>query len=255
MSALALARLSLFEIVRQRYTLLPIVLTVGLVLAGTVPTPSMMVNGQAVSPDAAQLVQVAYGILTVAGMGLGALVGAGMLAPEIERGTVLLLVTKPLPRFGVLLGKALGALVFLVGCFALWGLVLAAIVALRGSPAMATATFGGMLAGAAPAALMLGVAMAFSARWPTGGALGLTFVAWAFAGLASLLRNLAWEQLPVLVRVAREASWLVPWTELMRLPGALAFGPAPSSTTLLALVTIPAWVVLAIGLFSRRDLS
>lgn len=254
-SALALARLSLHEIVRQRYTLLPIVLTVGLAIAGTLPVPGLMVNGAPVQADAAQMVQVAYGVLTFAGMGLGALVGAGMLAPEIERGTVLLLVTKPLSRAGVVLGKALGALAFLVVCFALWGLVLASILALRGSADIALAAFGGMVAGVAPAALMLGVAMAFSSRWPTGGALGLTFCAWALAGLASLLRNLAWESMPALVRVGREASWLVPWTELMRLPGALAFGPAPEGLAYAALLAIPVWVGLAVALFSRRDLS
>jgi ABC-type transport system involved in multi-copper enzyme maturation permease subunit len=255
MSALALARLSLHEIARQRYTLLPIVLTVALAVAGTLPTPSLMVNGNPVYPGADQLVQIAYGVLTFAGMGLGALVGAGMLAPEIERGTVLLLVTKPMARAWVVLGKALGGLAFLVACFLVWGLVLAGLLALRGAPELAPAALGGMVAGVAPSALMLGVAMAFSSRWPTGGALGLTFCAWALAGLASLLRNLAWESLPALVRIAREASWLVPWTDLMRLPSALAFGPAPDGWVYLALLAIPAWVGLAIALFSQRDLG
>ncbi|MFN3432249.1 MAG: ABC transporter permease [Candidatus Sericytochromatia bacterium] len=255
MSALALARLSLYEIVRQRYALLPILLAVGLALAGTVSSPSLSVNGQALYPEAAQLIQVAIGLLSFAGMGLGALVGAGMLAPEIERGTALLLVTKPLPRAGVLLGKAAGAVAFLIGCFAAWGLVLGAIVALRGVPGLALQAFGGMLAGVLPATLMLAVAVAFSARWAMGAALALTFCAWALAGLATLLRHLAWEELPAIVRVARESAWLVPWSDMMRLPGELAFGPAPATATWLALLAIPAWVAIAVALFWRRDLG
>lgn len=254
MSLLTLARLSLLEILRQRYALLPVLLAIGLALAGSLPNPTMMVNGMPVSPDPKQLLQVAYGLLTLAGMGLGALVGAGLLAPEIERGTVLLLVTKPVSRAGVVLGKALGALAFLVACFAAWGLVLAVLVAWHATPALAPTAFLGALAGVPSAALLLGVAMACSARLPSGGAMALTFCAWALAGIASAMRNLSWEQLPLLVRVGREAAWLVPWTDMVQLPNAV-FGPAPGMLTWAGLIAIPAWAGVAIGLFARRDLG
>jgi ABC-type transport system involved in multi-copper enzyme maturation permease subunit len=255
MTAWTLARLSLLEITRQRYAWLPVLLAIALVLAGTLSAPTIHVNGADMAPGPDQLLPVANGLLALAGMGLGALVGAGLVAPELERGTVLLLVTKPISRAGMLLGKALGALAFLAASFGAWALIIALLVAWRASPSLAPAAFGAMFAGLAPAALMLAVAAAASTRLASGVSVAIATALWAACGLASLLRNLEWAQLPLMVRVAREASWVVPWTELLKLPGAFGIGSPVPTVAIAALLAIPAWITLAVGLFARRDLG
>lgn len=257
MAIVTLVRLTLLELWRQRLGIVPIVILVLILLAGLIHgNGEVQLNGQAVAFSAREIGMGTFGLIQFCGSVLGVIAGASAIAPEIDRGTVLLLATKPVPRWGMLLGKALGTFAFLVLSCLVWGIAIAAIGGVRsGTEYIQPLLIGSWMAVLSPL-LIAAMAICFSTRMPTMGALAASLFAWmlsaAAAPLVGLKNSPGYEAVGW---VAQGITTILPFKDISSLASALAFGPAPSGAEWAGLLAILGWLVVAMGLFSRRNLS
>ncbi len=251
MSLLALARLALIELWRHKLALLPIGLAALMVLLAFLPEGEPAV----VAADAFTY-DIGVTIVPFFGVFVAVLAGGGLLAGEVERGTALLLATKPVSRAGIVAGKALGAFGFIAGSFALWAAVLAGVSLLRFSPAVAAGVGLATLAGALVAFLYAAIAIAASTRLPATGAIAAGGLAWFAVTVAGGVMkfeeaaNLVW-----VVGAARLLRWIIPSEHLGAWAALIGAGGSPTPVQLIALLAIPAWLGLAAALFASRDLG
>lgn len=256
MTLVTLVRLTLLELWRQRQGILPVLVLLLLTTMALLPVPEISANGEALRIRAQDVAGGAFRVLQFFGVFLGLLVGAGLVAGEVERGTILLLATKPVPRWQLLLGKTLGAFLFILASFAAWGAVLALLVGFRLSVSDVLPTFGGTLVGALVAWLFAAIAICGSTRLPTMGAMGTGLLVWLLGSSApNLIRLKEMAGYEWVGRVSEVVATVVPVGRLDALSGALAFGPPPPAQDWLYLAAIPAWLVVAGLLFQRRNLS
>lgn len=256
MSLTTLMRLTLLELWRQRIAFAPLAVLILLVFGGLLPNPEVAVDGEALQFAGSEVAGAVLKVLQFLGVVVGLVVGAGLVASEVERGTVLLLATKPVPRWLLVLGKAAGAFAFLLIAFALWGAALSAIIGVRIDAGAVGQTFLGSLLGVLPAWLFVAVSLAYSTRLPAMGAMAAGLFTWILAGVAPNLVGLKEMAAYRLIGQAAEVvTWILPGSQLDGLSSALTFGPAPAWEQMAAIAAIPAWLVLAMLLFQRRDLS
>lgn len=256
MSLVTLMRLTLLELWRQRIALAPLAVLIFLVFTGLLPTPEVAVNEEPFRLSASEVAGTVFKVLQFFGVVVALVVGAGLVASEVERGTVLLLATKPVPRWLLVVGKGLGAFAFLLVVFALWGVVLATIIGLRIDANAVGTTLLGTLIGVLPAWLFAAIALAYSTRLPALAAMAAGLFTWILASVAPnmvALKEMA--SYRFIGQTAEVVTWILPSAQLDGLSKALTFGPAPVWQDLAALVAIPAWLVLAALLFQRRSLS
>ena len=251
MKILALARLALIELWRHKLAFLPIG------LAGLLALIAFLPEGEPASRAVdAFTYDIAVTILPVFGAFVGVLAGGGLLAGEVERGTAMLLVTKPVGRAGVVAGKALGAFGFVIGAFALWALVLGAVSALRFPPPVALGVALATLGCALEACLYTAIAIAASTRLPATGAIAVAGLAWFAVVLAgAALKFKAFVGAALVQALAQGLRTVVPSEHLGAWPTLLAAGTAPTTVQVIALIAIPAWLGVAAIAFSTRDLG
>ncbi|HEY9724788.1 MAG TPA: ABC transporter permease subunit [Oscillatoriaceae cyanobacterium] len=251
-----IVRLTLLELWRQRLAFAPIAIAVVMAViavtfanAGDKAAPLLLSQSR-------ELAQGVYGMLGFLGTLLGLLAGAGLVSTEIERGTVLLLAIKPLPRWLLMLGKAVGAFAFLLASFALWGvfLLIQAWLHMPGMPL--GALFIGLLLSTLVPILFAAVALFYSTFLPTMGAAAAALFTWVAASIAPNLIVL--EQDPHTAwagYLADGISRVLPLDALRTLAIALPFGDGLTRAQGLELLTIPGWIVLAMVVFQRRNLG
>lgn len=251
MSLLALARLALIELWRHKLALLPIGLAALMALLAFVPEVE-----PAAVPAEAFTYDIGVTIVPFFGVFVAVLAGGGLLAGEIERGTALLLATKPVSRSGIVAGKALGAFAFIAASFALWAAVLTAISLLRFPLAVAVGVGLATLAGALVPFLYAAIAIAASTRLPATGAIAAGGLAWfAVTVAAGVIKFEEVANLAMVVGAAKLLRFLVPAEHLGAWPAVIGAGGSPTAVQLIALAAIPAWLALAAGSFATRDLG
>lgn len=254
MRVLVTAWLALLELWRGRLAFLPLVVAV---LAGLVCMARVEVNGAAMAADTV-IGSVAWGLATqvlpVVGELVAVLAGAGAIAGEVERGTVLLLATK-LPRWALVLGKALGVYAFVLASFAVWTAVLVGVSLAHGAGQAGPLVVAGLL-GALPALFAASLAVALSARATTQGAIAGTVVCFLIRGVAGMLLGLnALASHPIWQGLTRAVQVAMPTDRLGEVATLVALGRPLDAAQTGSLVAPIAWLALAMGLFATRDLA
>lgn len=247
-------RLTLLELWRQRLAFAPI--AVAVVMAVVAVTFANVPASRMSPADARELATGAYSMLGFLGTLIGLLAGAGLVSNEIERGTVLLLATKPLPRWLLLFGKALGAWAFVVLSYALWGAILVLQAALHMPGMPLGALFSGLLLTALAPCLFAAVALFYSTFLPTMGAVAAGLFTWVAASIAPNLVSFKTQDHGAWIGyVADAVTRVLPVDALRALAIVVPFGDGMSQAQGWALLALPGWVLLAMLVFQRRSLG
>jgi ABC-2 type transport system permease protein len=277
-----LARMTYREAVRRHIVLTGLVLGVCFLVIFSVGFHFIYANMSQPNPKmpaAAQLIGMAEGVnfLTLAGLyavtflsvAMGALLGADTLAGEINSGTIQTIVTKPIRRTDVVLGKWLGfaLLLALYSLLMSGGTILSVLIQAGHSPP-------NILSGLAliyfESLLIMTISLAFSSGLSglaTGGVVfglyGLAFIGGWIEQIGSLLQN------QTAVKVGIVTSLIIPSESLWRraayemqtpLSGALGMSPfgttsVPSNLMLIyAVIYLVVALALAVNTFRNRDL-
>lgn len=258
MTSLTLMRLTLTEMWRQRMALIPTVLACLMLSLGFIELTD---PPAATLPMAEQLTHeipwaLATQVLPGIGMFLGMLAGAGIIANEIERGTMLLLASKPISRWGLVLSKAAGAFAFLFAGFAVWGLILGALWAFKTHIGVLPPIWAATVLGCLPACLFAAIAIAASTRVPAMAASSLAFLAFVSNLVATGILNLG--EVPFFERIkplAYAIKRAVPSEKLGEVGNYVALGTPLTADHGWALLAIAGWLAVAVALFQRRDLN
>jgi len=207
--------------------------------------------------------------VTFLSIAMGALMGADTLAGEINSGTIQTIVTKPIRRSDVVLGKWLG-FAWLLGLYFLLiagGIVLSVFLQTGYIPSHLT---GGLALIYLEALLIMTISLACSSTFSalaTGGIVfglyGLAFIGGWIEQFGAILHN------PTAVKVGIIASLIIPSESLwrraafeMQSPLASSLGMSPFGTTSVpsplmvayALIYLLGTLTIAVRIFNRRDL-
>lgn len=248
MRLLAITRMTLGELRHGKLIVLPLTVAVAIVLVA-----ANIENPQAWGSD---LLRGMWTGLGVVGALTAILAASGAVSAEIERGTMLLLASRPVSRTTIVLGKALGVALYLTACVALWAVAMAASIGTQLDTGT-WATFGGTMLVALPVLLAAAVALTASTVFPTRGAIGGTLALWFAASIvASIpLASVKPENADRVDLAQRVTGWLIPMRRLDSFPEAV-LGGGVSSGAWVALLVVGAWVALAVLLFGlRRSLA
>ena len=277
-----LARMTFREAVRRRIVLTGLVLGTCFLIIFSVGFHMIYISASEATAKAGQLVsRVAQSeginFLILAGLyavtflsvAMGALLGADTLAGEISSGTIQTVVTKPIRRSDVVLGKWLGfaLLLALYSLLMSGGTVLSVFVQAGYSPPNLLA---GVVLIYLEALLIMTISLAFSSALPglaTGGVVfglyGLAFIGGWIEQFGSLIQN------QTAVKVGIVTSLIIPSEALWRraafemqtpLSGALGMSPfgtisVPSTLMIVyAVLYLVVALAAAINTFQHRDL-
>jgi ABC-type transport system involved in multi-copper enzyme maturation permease subunit len=200
-------------------------------------------------------------------------IGSGLIATEVSRGTVLALAVRPVNRTVIVLSKYLAAWLYLSGLMLVWGLLTGGIWFVRsGEAGMFVDALLYSLVSCLVIALFLALATTMSVLVARVLAILLPFMLWVGAriaggvilfysdpeGLPDILRKFDW-----VVDAARAYGYAVPKGTLEQwasdvtgtLPGAdvsLQTATATTGHVTAAIAVTVGWVVLACVLFARR---
>lgn len=282
-----LARMTFREAVRRRIVLTGVVLGVCFLIifaAGfhfiisQIGTSAANLSAQSNSPGLARIARTeGINLLLLAGLyavtflsvAMAALLGADTLAGEISSGTIQTIVTKPIRRSDVVLGKWLG----FVGLLALYVLLMAGGAVL--SVLIQTGyTPDHLVAGLAliylEAALIMTISLACSSAFPALATGGIVFGLWGLSFIGGWIEQFgSLLQIPTAVKVGIITSLIIPSESLWRraafemqtpLAGALGMSPfgtiSVPSLLMIAYAVIYLFASLAVSvrIFQRRDL-
>lgn len=244
----AITRLTLAELRHSKLLVLPLTVAIALALvAANIKNPNAYGDGLLVG---------AWSGLGIVGALIGILAASSLVSSEVERGTMLLLASRPVSRATIVLGKALGIAIYLVLCALLWAVTLAV-----GLGASMDAGSGAAFAGALLAlpAMLLGamIALVASTVFPTRGAIGASLALWfAAAIVASIPLSAVKAGNRDRVELAQSVlGWALPGERLGAFSDA-ALGIAVPASSWLALAVVGAWLGAAVVLLQlRRSLA
>ncbi|HVN15475.1 MAG TPA: ABC transporter permease [Anaerolineales bacterium] len=277
-----IARMTFREAVRRRIVLTGLILGICFLLIFSIGFHMIYVNATHPNPDIPQVAQrlaEAEGVnfVTLAGLyavtflsvAMGALLGADTLAGEINSGTIQTIVTKPVKRSDVVLGKWLGFAGLLVSYSLLMsgGTVLSVFIQARYSPPNLLA---GLVLIYLEALLIMTVSLACSSAMPglaTGGVVfglyGLGFIGGWIEQIGAVLHYTTAVKVGIVTSliIPSEALWRRASFE-MQTPLAAALGISPlgaiSVPSILMVVYAIVYLVLAlaaaVNIFQNRDL-
>ena len=282
-----LARMTFREAIRRRIVLTGVVLGVCFLIIFTagfhfiisqIGTSAANLSAQSNSPGLARIARTeGINLLLLSGLyavtflsvAMAALLGADTLAGEISSGTIQTIVTKPIRRSDVVLGKWLG----FVGLLALYVLLMA------GGTVLSVLVQTGyipdhLVAGLAliylEAALIMTISLACSSAFPALATGGIVFGLWGLSFIGGWIEQFgSLLQIPTAVKVGIITSLIIPSESLWRraafemqtpLAGALGmslFGTISVPSLLMvayAVIYLFASLAVSIRIFQRRDL-
>ena len=245
---LAITRLTLQELRSSRLIVLPLTIVVALALvAANVENPNAYGTG---------FVEGLWTSLGVFGVLVAILAASGSVSNEIERGTMLLLATRPISRLAIFAGKAIGVSTYLLLCVLAWAVTLS--IGLGDQLDIGRwATFHGAMYALAPALLAAAMSLACSVWFPTRGAIGTTAAVFLAAAIVAAIPLDAVRPRNVeRVQLAQDVlGWVVPIGRLDDLQ-AYAIDQSPQAGATAALLVVGAWFVVgAVLLSARRSLA
>lgn len=181
-ATLAIARSTIAELLRQRLLIVPII---GVVLSLLALGGTLLISDGPVELERAEAEVLAWtsGIAAAIGGAIYAIiVGASLIAREISSGTLLMLAVRPIPRWQIVAGRALGAAVFIVVALLGTVLVYGAVASLvTGMLAPFEEPLEGLASGLPAVLLALCVGIAFSVQARATAAIGSAVGVCAFA--------------------------------------------------------------------------
>lgn len=251
---LALARNTYRETVRDRIFYL--VAVFGFVmLASTAVLSPLTVGAQAkIMTDVGLAAMVVFGLLVVV------FVGSSMVRKEMEKGTIVTILAKPVGRREYLVGKFVGLNLTLTAMLAVMALMFAGLLFLAPgefSPRFLAAVYLAFL----ELTLINAVAVFFSTCVSSVLAAVFTLGAFVVGHLSEALREFGRMQAgPLQERMADAVYYLVPNLEVFNVRGAVVHGdPVGASHLLWATVYGVGWtlllLILAGGVFARKELK
>lgn len=254
MRLLAIAHLTLLELWRQRTHWG--FLLVGLILAlpALMPAQGLSINGSTPMAEA-----VAGGLLSFAqfiALFLAIASTAGLVSGDTERGTVLLLASKPLRRPTLLLGKLFGGGAYLTLAWLGWGLVAAGALSFKFGPEHFAPVFLGFLASSLISWLVVAFTLFWSTWLPAGATMGLAVLSYMLLGAAPQAAE-AMEAMgkPMAAAVLTWLGRALPAGLLADHAKALLQGMPIEPTAWWPLLLILAWWAAAALVYARRDLG
>ncbi len=245
MKLLAITGLTLRELRHSKLVVLPLTVAIALVLvAANIQNPELYGD---------KLLQGSWTGLAFMGALVGILAASSLVSSEIERGTMLLLAARPVPRSSIVLGKALGIAVYLALCALLWAVTLAAGLG-RETEAGAAVAFAGALVALAPMLLGAVLALTASTVFPTRGAIGATLAVWLAAAIvAAIPLGAVKPENRDRVDVAQDLlGWVIPTGRLGELREGV-LGMSVSGSAWGALLVPALWLGAATVLLARRS--
>jgi ABC-type transport system involved in multi-copper enzyme maturation permease subunit len=244
MRTLAITRVTLLELRHSKLVVLPLTVAIALALvAANIENPNVLGNS---------LLEGMWGGLAAVGALLAILTASGVIAGDIERGTMQLMAARPVSRGQILAGKLIGVAVYLAVCVTVWAVVLAVGLG-RQLDAGAWATFQGTLLVGVAMALAASVAVTSSVLFPTRGAIGTSLAVWfAVTIVAAIpLSSVRPENVERVELAQLITGWAIPVERLGELPGIAIDQPLPDGTVF-AIAVIGAWVAAATLLLTLR---
>jgi ABC-type transport system involved in multi-copper enzyme maturation permease subunit len=271
MATLTLAGLTIREALRRRITLgASVICALFLAMIYVVQTMRPGRRGIEIEPEiqAAMLAWFGLGLIKFFSAVLGIALASGAVSSELERGTLYAILSKPLRRFEVIIGKWLGLVIIIVVNFALWSLLVWIGVQLR-DPGPHPSVVKALALAVVYPLLFLTLALWFSTFCSNVLGTALCVIAVGIGWQEGLMYRLGQVfELESLTRFSLTASYLVPigrlhrWviqTADLRLPfgimgGALMEERPPVTWDLIYIALyLAAVLVLAVVTFQRRD--
>ncbi|HEY9856805.1 MAG TPA: ABC transporter permease [Stenomitos sp.] len=254
MKMLTLVRMTLVEQWRQKTPWGFLAVAVLMLLPAFLPLQAISINGQAAAGDALR-----GGLLHFAqfvALFLAAALTSSLLPAELERGTILLLVTKPLSRFEVLLGKGLAAGLWMLAAWTCWGVIAALALSIKLGSSLFLPTLFGFVASSLVSWVVVAFTLFASCLAPATTALVATVFAWILSMAARQLAPVAETMGSSMnARLLEAVSWVLPIGWLTETAERLSLGSAPGGSLALAFGLMAFWGLAAFGVFARRDLS
>ncbi|MBM3275665.1 MAG: ABC transporter permease, partial [Candidatus Sericytochromatia bacterium] len=225
-----------------------------LALPAVIPLDGMKINGSPAHGRALAEAWLSFAQFIAIFLAISA--AAGLVAHDLDRGTGLLLLSKPLRRWQILLGKWLGAAAFMAVAWLVWGLIAAAAFAYR----LDDALFGPAMAAFAASMVASWLIVAFCLFWscwlPSNAVMGLSVVGWILATsapqVAGFVDDLGHK---TLARVLRGVGEGLPFDKLSSAARSFVSGDDLDIKILWSVGFIAAWWCAAAVVFARRDLA
>lgn len=228
-------------------------------LPALTPIETLRVDGHALHGAAAIARPIFHGMLGFAqfiALVLAIVLASGLIATDRERGTLLMLVTKPMARYQVLLGKALGGIAWMLGAWTLWGTIAGLALGIRFGWDMFGPVFVGFVASSLGSALAIAFTLLLSCLLPAGSAIGLAILAWLLTSaaprMATMMAALGHQGA---ARTFAAIGWALPLGRLSGAASELADGRMPGLPVIGACATILLWWGIAALVFTREDLA
>lgn len=254
MRVLAVAHLTLVELWRQRTQWGFILLAVLLALPAAVKVDGMKINGA--TPDGMGLAAALLGFAQFIAIFLAMSASSGLVANDLDRGTGLILLSKPLSRNQILLGKLLGAGAFMAVAWIGWGLVAAAALSIRLGGAVFLPTFLAFSASMVASWLVVAFCLFWSCWMPANAVMGMAVIGWIVTASAREAAGFAESGgHPILARVLTGIGNALPIGKLSEAATHLTTGALPKVQDLWPAGLIVVWFLIAALVFSNRDLA
>lgn len=254
MKTLAIARITLLELWRQRTPWGFFAVALLMALPAFAPVEMMRFGGN-------QLVSSAFlggllGFAQFVALFLALSISSGLVSNDVERGTHLLVVTKPLARYQVILGKLLGACAFMLGAWICWGIVASIALSLRFGPSILGPALLSFAVSSLSSWLIVAYCLFWSSLMPANATMGIAVLGWILTTTLPRMASAA-ESLghPEMSRVLVAIGWLLPVDTLTEMAKSFANAGMPNPHAYFAIAVIIAWWLLAAVIFTRRDLA
>lgn len=254
MKVLAIAHQTLIELWRQKTAWGFLVIALLLALPAVLPLGGLVINGkQAIG------VGIVGGILNVTqfiALFLTISLASSLIPSDREQGMLLLLTTKPMARYQVLLGKGLGAGLWMFGAWLSWGVILGLALSIKLGTSLLIPTLLGFVASGVASWLVIAFCLFLSTMLAANATTGLAILSWFGAAsapkLAGILEALGHHGA---ARALETVGWLLPVGPLSQAARGLANSEPPGVHAWLGTGVILVWWGAASWVFSSRDLS
>ncbi|MNL16477.1 ABC-2 family transporter protein [compost metagenome] len=251
---MTIAFLTMLEQWRQRTPWGFLIVGAIMALPALLPVDGMHVNGAQM--QGMGILDGLLGFAQFVAVFLTIATASGLVANDRERGTLLLLITKPLPRYQVLLGKLAGACAFMLLVWLGWGAIAALALGFKFGSAIMVPTLTGFAASCLTSWLLIAFCLFWSCFLPANSTMGLGVLGWLAATIAPKIAMAAntWGK-PIAARTFEGLHWALPTDVLSDAAKQLAAGESPERAAYAAILAIVAWWLASTLVFSQRDLA
>lgn len=254
MKILAIAQLTLLELWRQRTQWGFLVVAVLMALPAFLPLEGIHLNGAA--PVASAITGGLLGFAQFVALFLAIASTSGLVAGDQERGTSLMLLSKPMHRHTLLFGKLLGGAGYLTLAWIGWGAVAALAIGFKFGLSQSGSVFLAFAASSIASWLIVAFTLFWSCWMPANAATGLGVLGYLLAAAAPKMADASTALgHPRLGQVLEGVGRALPMQPLWDAAKAILEGTALTLQTLAPAGMILVWWAAAALVYARRDLG